>query len=181
MTLNAARTCIVISAMAVASLIVCTPANAKSCTGLPAAAVTTLPQPLARWAALVCTPYGQIISNHQEWIWSKPGSYSPVFVPSQMVVSDPKPLGSGSYFTNVTIAKVAGGQFQSAYSAFHKGFASDPQLPDGYRLDVMSVSGKKLVLYFFDYRTHAWGLWCPEEKCKPESRFMILNVAHKPN
>lgn len=156
-------------------------ARADDCAGTPAAAVTALPPPLAKWGALVCTPYGQIISNHDGWIWSNPGAYSPVFIPSQMVKSNPKPLGNQSYFTKIEMTKVNGDEFQSAYTAYHGNFAPDTKIPVGYRLDLASVTGKKLILYFFDYGTHAWGIWCGTGKCDPASRFMILDMAHRPN
>jgi len=156
-------------------------AKADECSSMPSNAATTLPQPLAQWAVLVCTPYGQIISNRQGWIWSYPGSYSPVFIPSQMVVSDPQPLGNKSYFTKIQLTKIEGNDFQPAYSVFHSYFAPDPKLPDGYRLDLVSVSGSTLMLYFFDYgANNAWGMWCPQGKCDPQSRFMILDMAQRP-
>jgi hypothetical protein len=140
----------------------------------------TLPPPLSKWATLVCTPYGHIISNHDGWIWSNPGAYSPVFIPAQMVQNNPEPLGNQSYFTKIEMTKVDGDEFQSAYSTYHQGFAPDSKMPAGYRLNVTSISGKALVLYFFDYGTYAWGIWCPSGKCDPSSRFMILDMAHPP-
>lgn len=53
-----------------------------NCEGSPAQAVLELPAPLSQWGSIVCTPYGHIISNHDGWIWSRPGSYSPVFIGS---------------------------------------------------------------------------------------------------
>jgi hypothetical protein len=176
------RLSIVATLSAAIGLSICIPqAQADDCTGMPSGAAMTLPQPLSRWAELICTPYGQIITNHQGWIWSNPGSYSPVFIPSQMVVSDPKSLGNNSYFTKIQLTKVEGDEFQSAYSVFHGRMAPDPKLPEGYRLDVASVSGNALVLYFFDYGSHAWGIWCPHGICDSDSRFMVLDMAHRPN
>lgn len=155
-------------------------AHAYDCAGTPAAAVMTLPQPLAKWGALVCTPYGHIISNQEGWIWSNPGAYSPVFIPSQMVQTNPTALGNQSYFARIEMNKVEGDEFQSAYTVYNKGFGPDPKKPDGYRLDLASVSGATLKLYFFDYGTHAWAIWCKQE-CDPSSRFMILNMSKPPN
>jgi hypothetical protein len=155
-------------------------AKADSCDGTPPVAVMTLPQPLSKWGTIVCTTYGHIISNHEGWIWSNPGSYSPVFIPAQMVKKDPAPLGNKSYFTKIDVQKVSGDEFQTAYQAYHNGFTADARLPDGYRLDVTSVSGRALRLYFFDYGTYVWGIWCPDGKCDTVSRFMILDMSHKP-
>jgi hypothetical protein len=158
------------------------PAEADDCKGSPASAVVTLPAPLDRWATIVCTPYGHIISNRQGWIWSRPSGYSPIFIPAQMVQSEPKPLGNDAYFTAITVTKSAGSDFESAYAAYSTGFAPDAKKPDGYRLDVTSVLGTKLTLFFFDYGDHAWGIWCGMDrfKCELDSRFMLLDMAHKP-
>ncbi len=155
-------------------------AMADACTGTPPAAVATLPQPLSKWGAIVCTPYGHVISNQKGYIWSRPAGYSPVFIPSQMVNTDPALLGNKSYFTKIDVQKVDGDEFEAAYQAFHDGFATEKNLPNGYRLDVTSVSGRSLKLYFFDYSGHAWGIWCPGGKCDRDSRFMILDMLHKP-
>ena len=153
---------------------------AEPCEGLPQEAVTTLPGLLAKWGALVCTPYGQILSNHEGLIWTYPGGYLPVFVPSQLVRDNPEPLGNKSYFTRITWNKVDGDEFRLAYSAFTTGFAPEQKMPDGYRLDVKSISGREMELYFFDYGSSAWGLWCPERKCDSQSRFMILDMSKRP-
>ncbi|MDR3528240.1 MAG: hypothetical protein P4L57_13275 [Rhizomicrobium sp.] len=153
----------------------------EACAGLPPEARTTLPDPLAKWGSLVCTPYGQILSNHQGWIWSYPGAFAPVFIPSQMVRDNPEPLGNKSYFTSIQWTKVEGEEFQRAYSVFQTGFAPAKKNPVGYRLDVRSVSGRELELYFFDSDTYAWGIWCPEHKCDAASRFMILDMSKKPS
>ena len=170
-----------ICAAIVAFSICCTTqVRADDCTGTPAGAVMTLPEPLSKWGTIVCTPYGHIISNRQGWIWSNPGGYSPVFIPAQMVQKDPAPVGNASYFTKIEMAKVQGPEFQVAYQAYHQNFAPDTKMPNGYRLDVSSVSGRTLQLFFFDYGTHAWAIWCPDGKCDPSSRFMILDMAHNP-
>jgi hypothetical protein len=150
------------------------------CAGTPTEAVSDLPSPLNEWGQLVCTPYGHIISNKDGWIWSYPAAYAPVFIPSQMVQKEPKELGNKSYFTKIIMTKVEGSEFQETYSVFHAGFDAKETLPVGYRLDVASVSGDSLKLYFFDYGDSAWGIWC-RDTCDPKLSFMVLNMAKRPN
>ena len=76
---------------------------AGDCSGTPKSAIVELPEPLRNWGQLACTPYGHIITNKEGWVWSNPGSYSPIMIPSQMVRSKPKPLGNKSYFTKIEI------------------------------------------------------------------------------
>lgn len=150
------------------------------CGGTPADAVVDLPSPLNDWGQVACTPYGHIISNKDGWIWSYPGGYAPVFIPSQMVRKEPKELGNKSYFTKIQMTKVDGEEFREVYSVFHAGLDPKEAIPVGYRLDVTSVSGDALKLYFFDYGNSAWGIWC-RDKCDPKLRFMVLNMAKRPN
>lgn len=145
------------------------------CAGTPTEAIVALPPPLDSWGQIACTPYGHILSNKEGWVWSRPGGYSPVFVPSQMVRDNPEKLGNESYFTSIRMTEVHGNEFQAAYTSFHDGFDKDERLPSGYRLDVTSISGKSLKLYFFDYGDSIWGIWC-RDTCDPDSRFMILNM-----
>lgn len=150
------------------------------CAGTPAEAVVNLPSPLDKWGQIACTSYGHVITNKNGWIWSQPGSYSPVFIPSQMVRENPQKLGSESYFTGIDMASVEGDEFDNAYRALIEGLDTDDTRPQGYRLDATSVSGKRLKLYFFDYDESVWGIWCREE-CDPLSRFMILDMTDQSN
>lgn len=155
-------------------------APAGDCSGTPADAVIELPAPLATWAQITCTPYGHVIESQTGWVWSKPGSYAPVFMPSQMVRDNPEKVGNKSYFTKIALSKVAGDEFTKAYEAFHQDMGVDTILPAGYRLDLISVSGKTIIQYFFDYGDFAWGIWC-NKICDPDTRFMLLNMKKQPN
>jgi hypothetical protein len=148
----------------------------------PAAAVMTLPAPLDGWGQVVCSRFGYVIANKPGWIWSEPGGYIPVYIPAQMVATDPKPLGNAAYFTAITVTKSAGPDYDAAYAAYSEGFAPDEKKPAGYRLDVTSVLGTRLTLFFFDYGDHAWGIWCgmTRFRCNPQSRFMLLGKAPRP-
>lgn len=150
------------------------------CAGTPSEAVVNLPSPLDAWGQIACTPYGHILSNKEGWIWSYPGAYAPVFIPSQMVKASPLELRNKSYFTSIKMTRVDGQEFAAAYSAFHAGFDENDATPVGYRLDAKAVSGNAVKLYFFDYGDSAWGIWCPDA-CDPKSSFMILNMAKQPN
>lgn len=150
------------------------------CVGTPADAAVDLPFPLDKWAQIVCTPYGHIISNKNSWIWSYPGGYAPVFIPSQMVQNDPKELGNNSYFAKIDMTSVGGDEFLNAYSVFHAGLDPTEAKPSGYRLDVTSNSGESLKFYFFDYGDSAWGIWC-RETCDPKLRFMMLDMSKRPS
>jgi hypothetical protein len=101
-------------------------------------------------------------------------------IPAQMVRQNPEPLGNKAYFTNITFTRIEGTEFEAAYAAFIKGFDDEGEKTTGYRLDVKSVSGKTLKLYFFESGGSIWGIWCTKE-CDPMSRFMLINMNKKPN
>ncbi len=150
------------------------------CSGTPEQAVMVLPSPLSEWGKIACTPYGHIITNKEGWTWSNPGSYSPIMIPSQMVRSNPEPLGSKSFFTEINMVAVTGQQALDAIKLFEAGFDSSETAPTVYSLTVSSVSGKELGFQFFDYGDSQWGMWCNKE-CNPNSKFMLLNMAKRPN
>ena len=149
------------------------------CAGTPADAEIELPSPLSKWGEINCTPYGHVLGAKRGWVWSYPGALSPVFVPSQMVRDNPAAVGNKSYFKSIKLVKVEGEDFQRAYGAYQSGFADEKVPPEGYRLDIVSVSGRSLTLYFFDYGVYAWGIWCSTE-CDTKSRFMILDMSKRP-
>jgi len=149
------------------------------CAGTPPDAVTKLPAPLSDWGTIVCTPHGHIISNHEGWIWSKPGGYSPVFVPSQMVKTNPEPVGNKSYFTRIDFKEVdlRDPAASKALASMQEGYS--PETPiKAFRLDVRGSLGRALVLYFFDWGDSVNGIWCGQDgtECKASSMFMLLKM-----
>lgn len=153
---------------------------AGDCEGTPKSAVTSLPEPLNKWGQIVCTPYGHIITNKDGWVWSNPGSYSPVMIPSQMVRSKPEPLGNNSYFTKIELTELTGKEADKSIALFETGFDVSESKPRVFSLKVKSISGKVLGFKFFDFGNSQWGMWCNKE-CDPNSKFMLLNMVKKPN
>ena len=149
------------------------------CSSTSGAAATELPSPLSEWATIVCTPYGHIISNHEGWIWSRPGGYVPVFVPSQMVRNNPEPVGNASYFTSIDFKELS----LSEPAAVKALAALEADLPfepasKAYRLAVSGSLGRSLVLYFFQLDTSIWGIWCGADgdACASDTKFMLLDM-----
>ena len=155
-------------------------ADETDCTGSPNEAIMTLPAPLDKWGQVSCTPFGHVLSSRKGWVWLLPTGSRPVIVPSQMVDRMPRVLGNKSYFTGIEVARVKGEEFDRVYEIFHEGFDPKEVMPDGYRVDLTSVSGKTMRLYFFDYDSYAWGIECPAYQCNRETRFAILDQKHVP-
>ena len=149
------------------------------CAGSPPDALTALPAPLNKWGQIMCTPYGQILASHAGWMWLMP-DLDPVLIPAQAMNGQPQKFGTTMYFTKIDIARVNGDEFDDAYKAFHDGFDDNEVKPDGYRVDLTTVEGRSIRMYFFDYDTYAWGMSCPGGKCETDTRFMILDKNMRP-
>jgi hypothetical protein len=148
--------------------------------GMPDGALAKLPTPLSKWGRVICTPIGQVLMSKEDWVWIMPDASGLVFVPSQIVETQPKEVGNEAYFTKADVIQAKGAEFDQAYNTFHIGFDEKEVKPDAYRVDLTSMSGKQIRMFFFDYDTYAWGMSCPENKCDPETRFMIISKTHRP-
>jgi hypothetical protein len=143
--------------------------NAHGCAGSDA--VVSLPTPLNKWAQILCTPYGQVITGGDGWIWVEPVRDALVVIPSQTLDGNAKPVGDSgdskdtkAYFTKI----------------FHADFEPKDGKPAGYRLELTTAAGDGLQLYFFDYVTYGWGIACPYGSCDLSSRFVMVNMKSKP-
>ena len=81
------------------------------CAGSPPEAVMTLPAPLNKWGQITCTPYGHVLAPTGNWTWIWPDGSGTVFIPSQLVMSNPQLLGNRSYFTGIEVTRVTGAEF----------------------------------------------------------------------
>jgi hypothetical protein len=144
-------------------------------------AVVSLPSPLNKWAEIICTPYGQVITGHNGWVWIEPVNRALVVIPSGTLDTEPPPTAvSKAYFTKVEMTKIEGEEFEKAWAKFHADFKSSDAKPTGYKLVLSTASGDGLQLYFFDHKTYGWGISCPYGTCDTSSRFVIVNIAPKP-
>jgi len=147
-----------------------------SCKPFPGDAVTTLPDPLRKWSRIVCTPIGQVLTSRGNWIWARLDGEGLVFIPAQM---DGHPVvGEAAYFTSVAVRDVTRQEFTFAFRSFGDGLQLDEEDAHGYRVDFTSVSGDSTTMYFFDFATFAGAIWCPEDNCVTESRFVIAEMKH---
>src|SRR5262245_26017270 len=96
-----------------------------------AEAITTLPAPLDKWAQIVCTKTGQVITGHDGWVWIEPTKHAVVIIPSQnlraqaqesKVADDATDGAAQSYFTKIELTKIRGDEFEKVYEVFHSGF-----------------------------------------------------------
>jgi hypothetical protein len=149
------------------------------CTGSPFDAVTSIPSPLRKWAHIDCTPFGHVLASRDGWTWAWLDGSGTVFVPSQMVEKDPDRLGNESYFTRIKVSELDAEESAGALEYFQDALEATEAMPHGYRAALTSVSGMNMTLYFFDFGDFAWGLWCPDDDCLPDSRFVVMQKDQK--
>ena len=147
------------------------------CEGTPSDAVTSLPGLLGDWAQIVCSPYGHVIAPADGWIWTQPGTFAPVFIPSQMVRSDPKESGNEFYFSEIEFTEATDDERLLGHLAINSGLDEPEEEGKVYRLSVSNQDGKDLVLMFevSGDGESIWGVWCGES-CDPSTSFMLLDM-----
>jgi len=144
------------------------------CTGTPLDAVMTVPLPLRKWAHIDCTPFGHVLASRDGWMWAWLDGSGKVILPSQMVQKDPDRVGNESYFTAIKVTDLDADESAEALQYFQDAVEGTEAMPNGYRAALTSVSGTSMTLYFFDFGDFAWGLWCPDDNCLPDTRFVVM-------
>ncbi len=76
------------------------------CSTSPKEAILVIPSPLDKYIKIGCTKFGHIIAAKENISWFVPGALTPVFLPAQMVKSNPKLVGNGIYFTELELTKL---------------------------------------------------------------------------
>jgi len=153
------------------------------CKGSPMDAVMKLPTPLRKWGQINCTPFGHTVASRDGWVWASLDDGSAVRIPSQISRGKPAEMGNESYFTAIHEDQVDAEDRANAVEVFEDGLALKGDASNVFRVELTSVSGRSMTIYFFDFGTFAGGMWCPDNGCVPESRFLIMeqDAAHKPH
>jgi hypothetical protein len=153
-------------------------ADETDCYGSPGEAVRILPAPLRKWGHIACTRFGHMLESREGWVWAWLDGSGSVAIPSQMVKHDPMQLGNESYFVTIDVADLEPKALVFALSVFHDALNMDEGQVKGYRVNLRSVSGDTATIYFLDFEKFVGGMWCPDDACVPQSRFMIMERDH---
>jgi hypothetical protein len=82
---------------------------------------------------VICTPIGQILMAKEDWVWIMPDASGLVFVPSQVVETEPKEVGNDAYFTKVDVIQAKGARFDQAIQHLPYRVRRKEVKPDAYR------------------------------------------------
>ena len=153
-------------------------AAAEDCYGSPSEAIQVLPVPLHKWGYINCTQFGHMLESRDGWVWAWLDGSGEVAIPSQMVRKDPVELGNESYFVTIDVSDLNPEKLVFAFAVFADGLNITEGELRGYRVHLTSVSGRSTTIYFLDFGTFAGGIYCPDDGCVPQSRFMIMEKDH---
>lgn len=153
-------------------------AAADECYGSSSQAVKVLPAPLRKWGFITCTQFGDMLESRDGWVWAWLDGSGEVAIPSQMVKENPAELGNESYFVTIDVSDLNPEKLVFAFALFADGLNISEAEIKGYRVQLTSVSGNSTTIYFLDFGTFAGGIWCPDDGCVPQSRFMIMEKDH---
>ena len=156
-------------------------ADEDDCRSSPLDAVMMLPSPLRKWGQIACTPFGHVVGSRDGWVWASLEDAKRVLIPSQIAGHKPEPIGNESYFTAIHASEIQPDEFGFALAIFEDGLDLKEASQKVYRAELTSVSGRINTIYFFDFGSFAGGMWCPDDDCIPESRFLIMEQEHKTN
>jgi hypothetical protein len=149
------------------------------CENPPAHAMLTLPEPIARWTAIQCTPAGQMLIQSADWIWRYPGSFTDrPFLPARMT-ADPSISPEPRYFQTLEVRELPAAQLPAfrariAQSAIDLPAATDATQPERLYHVVGKTNHDEAMEVNFLYRSDSdiWAIPCAPE-CRPEQVFHI--------
>jgi len=154
-------------------------AHDNACAGIQSDAVVTLPSPLRKWAQLACTQYGEALSSRDGWIWASLEDAGKVAIMAGEPPHGPDDSGGASFFTAIKLDELHDDELAVALATFRSGLKIRETGSKAYRVQLTIASGGVASLLFFDFGTFAGGMWCPQDGCAPESRFLIMQQENK--
>ena len=154
-------------------------AHDHACAGIQSDAAVTLPSPLRKWAQLACTQYGELLGSRDGWIWASLMDAGKVAIMAGEPPRGPDDSGGASFFTAIKLDELHDGELAVALATFRSGLKIRESGSKAYRVQLTIGSGGVASLLFFDFGTFAGGMWCPQDGCAPESRFLIMQQENK--
>ena len=154
-------------------------AHDNKCAGIQSDAVMALPSPLRKWAQLACTQYGEALGSRDGWIWASLKDAARVAIMAGEPPRGPDDSGGASFFTAIKVDELHDDELAVALATFRSGLKIRETGSKVYRAQLTIASGGAASLLFFDFGTFAGGMWCPQDGCAPESRFLIMQQENK--
>lgn len=149
------------------------------CNQPPASALKNVPDPLAHWSRLECTPAGQMLVAGDDWFWRYPASFTErPFLPAWMT-ADPTRSPDPRFFKSIKMREGSADDLGGLKQRMKKSAIDLPAPEKGAgpeRLYVMAAEsnhGEGFEVNFI-YRSDddIWAITCAPD-CAPEHVFKI--------
>jgi len=150
------------------------------CDHPPERAVRTLPEPVARWAQLDCTPVGQMLISSEDWVWRYPGSFTDrPFLPAWMS-ADPGISAEPRYFKSIAARQAGADEAQQLEQRLIQSTIVLPPSAGGQRIYVLTaennLSEKFEVNFVYRSDQDIWAVPCAPD-CRPEQ---LIHIYRRP-
>jgi hypothetical protein len=154
-------------------------AHDNECAEIQSDAVVTLPSQLRKWAQLAWTHYGEALGSRDGWTWASLDDAGKVTITAGEPPHGPDDCGGASFFTAIKMDELRDDELAVTLATFRSGLKIRETGSAVYRVQLTIASGGVAGLLFFDFGTFAGGMWCPQNGCAPESRFLIMQQENK--
>ena len=147
------------------------------CDHPPEQAARVVPDPIARWTQLECTPAGQMLVSSEDWVWRFPGSFTDrPFLPAWMS-ADASVSAEPRYFKSIAAHRAGADEVEQLNQRFAKSMIDLPAAAGRrqqiYVLSAESNLGEKFEVNFVYRSDHdIWAVPCVPD-CRPEQLFHI--------
>ena len=167
--------------LVVAGFASASPASADhhECIGSALDAVTSLPSPLRKWGQIACTQFGPALAGRDGWVWVSLKDAGEVAIVAGTPPHGPDDSSEPSYFTRIQVDELRPDELAFAMATFDQGLKFGSAIPKVYRVDLTVASGNVAKIVFFDFGAFAGGMFCPEDDCIADSRFLIMKRENK--
>lgn len=141
------------------------------CAGSPREAVLKVPAPADRFVHVICTKYGHLLHPVKGWFWTRPGGFSPVFYPAQMVRENPEETGHTNFFSSIRVASLSGEAAAEKWTVLVGLFRDEA--PPQKALEVIAENNHGGIhkIYLFP---NSWGYGC-SPKCDADGAFIMIS------
>ncbi|MHB1587899.1 MAG: hypothetical protein ACYCRH_12920 [Acidiferrobacteraceae bacterium] len=146
------------------------------CVGSPRAAVLRVPPPGNRFLRIVCTRFGAVLVPTAGWSWTRPGAYSPIFFPAQMVRTHPRAVGTTVFFQKIRVLRLTGAAAHIKWQRLAHLFPAQPAPDRALVIIAENNEGGRHIISLFP---NGWGYDCTP-RCPDEGVFLVIQANGRP-
>ncbi|MBB1062036.1 hypothetical protein [Marilutibacter spongiae] len=149
------------------------------CTGAPQEAIGEVPPSVSDWAALACTPDGQLLTAPPGLSWKFVTTLGAFVLPAGFGQSAAQP--GPAYFRDIQVQDIPLDHALARHAAamLNDGLAPiDVPWRTAQVVSLTNTRAQGIRVFVFENETMRWGMLCDwsGEQCSTRHRFMVLDV-----